>query len=113
MEMHDIATAEQLSLSLNALAGSEDSNCLRLRALVDNQVLLVLIDSSSSNSFLNANMLARINCETVVAPPIAVKVANGKYMHTTKLVPALSWWSQGETFTTPMRVLDLGDMTQS
>uniref|UniRef100_A0ACD5UNF4 Uncharacterized protein n=1 Tax=Avena sativa TaxID=4498 RepID=A0ACD5UNF4_AVESA len=29
-------------------------------------------------------------------------------MYTTKIIPALSWWSHGATFTTPMRVLDLG-----
>jgi hypothetical protein len=34
VEMHDIVVAEQLSLSLNALVGSEGANCLRLRALV-------------------------------------------------------------------------------
>ncbi|KAK1693348.1 hypothetical protein QYE76_010045 [Lolium multiflorum] len=108
MEMHDLATATKLSLSLNAMSGSEGSNCLRLRALVDNQVLLILVDSGCNSSFINANMLSRINCTTVEAEPIAVKVANGEYMHTTKMVPALSWWSHGETFTTPMGGLELG-----
>jgi hypothetical protein len=100
MEMHDLAAATQLSLSLNALAGC-------LRALVDNQVLLILVDSGSSNSFINANMLPRIKCTIVKASPIAVKVANEEYMHTTKMVPDLAWWSHGESFTTPMRVLEL------
>jgi hypothetical protein len=108
MEIQDIASATQLSLSLNAMAGSEGSNCLRLRALVDNQVLLILVDSGSSTSFINADMLSRIKCTIVEAPPVAVKVANGQYIHTTQMVPALSWWSHGETFTTPMRVLELG-----
>jgi hypothetical protein len=108
MEMNDIAEAQHLSLSLNAMAGSESSNCLRLRALVGNQVMLILVDSGSSNSFINANMLNRIQCEVKDAPSIPVKVANGQYMYTNKIVPALTWWSHGATFTTPMRVLDLG-----
>lgn len=108
IEMHDVATAEQLSLSINAMSGSDGSNCLRLRALVGNQVMLILIDSGSSNSFVNANMLDRIQCEVTETTPVAVKVANGEYMYTSKFVPALSWWSHGATFTTPMRVLDLG-----
>lgn len=108
MEMHDLAEAQQLSLSLNAMAGSESSNCLRLCALVGNQVMLILVDSGSSNSFINANMVDRIKCETTDGPPLPVKVANGQYMYTTKMVPALSWWSHGATFTTPMPVLDLG-----
>jgi hypothetical protein len=63
MEMNDIAEAQHLSLSLNALSGSESNNCLRLRALVGNQVMLILVDSGSSNSFINENMLDRIQCE--------------------------------------------------
>jgi hypothetical protein len=106
LEMHDIATAQQLSLSLNALAGSESSNCLRLRALVGNQAMIILIDSWSSSSFINAHMLPRIQCEVTEGPPLPVKVANGEVMYTTKCVPALSWWSHGATFTTPMHVLE-------
>jgi hypothetical protein len=86
MEMNDIAQAQHLSLSLNALSGSESNNCLRLRALVGNQVMLILVDSGSSNSFINENMLDRIQCEVQDAPPIPVKVANGQFMYTTKIV---------------------------
>jgi hypothetical protein len=44
----------------------------------------------------------------VEIPALKVKVANGHYMSTNKLVHALSWWSHGATFTTPMHVLELG-----
>jgi ribosomal protein L32 len=47
MEMHDLAEAQLLSLSLNAMARPEDSHCLRLMALVGNQVMLILVDSGS------------------------------------------------------------------
>jgi hypothetical protein len=76
--------------------------------MVGNQILLILVDSGSSNSFINAAMLDRIQCtvqDTIVVP---VKIANGEYMHCSQLVPALTWWCQGETFTTSMRVLELG-----
>jgi hypothetical protein len=106
--MHDIAIAEQLSLSLHAMSGSEGDNCLRLRAMVGNQVMLILVDSGSSNCFINANMIKRIQCTVKETTPMLVKVANGEYMQTSKIVPDLTWWSHGATFTTPMRVLDLG-----
>jgi hypothetical protein len=57
IEMHDVVTAEQLSLSINAMAGSEGADCLRLRAMVGNQVLLILVDSGSSNCLINKRML--------------------------------------------------------
>lgn len=73
-----------------------------------NQVLLILVDSGSSNSFLNAHMLSRVDCTVQDTTPIPIKLANGEFMQCDKMVPALSWWCQGETFTTSMRVLELG-----
>jgi hypothetical protein len=108
MEIHDLAEAQQLSLSLNALAGSESSNCLRLRAMVGNQVMIILVDSGSNSSFINTHMLPRIQCEIIDVPPIPVKLANGEFIYTSKMVLELTWWSHGATFTTPMRVLDMG-----
>jgi hypothetical protein len=108
LELQDIAAAEQLSLSLHALAGSESDSCFRLRALVGNQVLIILVDSESSSSFINAQVLHGLNCATMDAPALPMKLANGEIVHTTKLVPELTWWCQDATFTTLMRVLELG-----
>jgi hypothetical protein len=108
LEMHDIAEAQQLSLSLHAMAGSEGAETIRLRALVGNQVLLILVDSGSSTYFIHAQMLDKLKCTVTDAPSVAVKVANGEYMHSNKIVPEFTWWSHGATFVTPMRVLDLG-----
>ncbi|KAK1607032.1 hypothetical protein QYE76_030705 [Lolium multiflorum] len=108
MELHDLAQAEQLSLSIHAMAGTEGAETLKLRALVGNQVLLILVDSGSSNTFINANMVNRLQCSVSPTEPIPVKLANGQFLQCTEMVPELSWWCQGETFTTNMRVLELG-----
>lgn len=44
-------------VSLHALSGSEDSKCIKLRALMGNQVFLLLVDLGSSHSFLNTAMV--------------------------------------------------------
>jgi hypothetical protein len=108
MELQDLAEAQQLSLSLNAIAGTDSGDTIRLRALVDNQVLLILVDSGSTGSFLNEAMLSRLHCNTQKTSPVTVKLANNETMTCDQLVPDFSWWIQGETFTTPMRVLPLG-----
>jgi hypothetical protein len=108
MELHDIAQAEQLSLSIHAMSGTEGSETLNLRAMVGNQVLLILVDSGSSDCFINANMLSRVNCVAQSTDPIPVKMANGEFMQCDKRVEQFTWWCQGETFTTSMRVLELG-----
>ncbi|KAK1650696.1 hypothetical protein QYE76_068501 [Lolium multiflorum] len=63
LELQDVAIAEQLSLSLHAMAGSEGAETLRLRALVGDQALIILVDSGSSSSFLHSQLLDRIDCK--------------------------------------------------
>ena len=68
MELHDIAQAEQLSLSTHAIAGMKGAEALRLRAMLGNQVLIILVDSGSSNIFLNAALVDRLKCAVTTIP---------------------------------------------
>uniref|UniRef100_A0ACD5W173 Uncharacterized protein n=1 Tax=Avena sativa TaxID=4498 RepID=A0ACD5W173_AVESA len=108
IEKQDLAFAEQLSLSIHAMAGTEGAETLKLWAMVGNQVLLFLVDSGSSHNFVNANLVDRLKCSVQQTKSIPVKIANGSYMHCSQMVQQLTWWCQGETFSTDMRVLELG-----
>lgn len=108
MELQDMADAKELSLSLNAIAGKDASETIRLRALVDNQVLIILIDSGSSGSFINANLVSRLRCSVQKTTPVTVKLPNEQFLSCDSVVPDFTWWTQGETFHTPMRVLNIG-----
>jgi hypothetical protein len=103
-----LAEAQQLSLSIHALAGTDSGDTIRLRALVDNQILLILVDSGSTGSFLNASMLPRLNCTVEHTTPVTVKLANDDTLQCTQWVPNFTWGIQGEQFHTPMRILPLG-----
>jgi hypothetical protein len=108
LELQDLANAQELSLSINALAGSQSDNTICIRALVQNQVMLLLVDSGSSNTFVNANLVNRLNCTMVEIPPVSVKVANGQILDCDRMVPQLQWWAQGHMFQTNMKILPLG-----
>ena len=108
LAVEDSLQEEFEHLSLNALAGTAQGDVLQLRALVKNKVLLILIDSGSSHSFLNQSFVDLLQLQTVPSPSRAVKLANGQVLLTDKIVPALEWWCQGHTITTQMQVLDLG-----
>jgi hypothetical protein len=95
-------------LSVDALAGTEGGETIRLRALVGNQVMLLLIDSGSTHTFVTKSFAERAGCEISPAPALPVKVANGELMVSREQVKGLNWWSQGNTFSTDMRLLDLG-----
>jgi hypothetical protein len=69
---------------------------------------LLLIDSVSTHTFVTKSFAERAGCEISPAPALPVKVANGELMVSREQVKGLNWWSQGNTFSTDMRLLDLG-----
>uniref|UniRef100_A0ACD6AAU5 Uncharacterized protein n=1 Tax=Avena sativa TaxID=4498 RepID=A0ACD6AAU5_AVESA len=95
-------------VSVNALSGSTDNGTIQLQTLVGNQTVLLLIDSGSSHSFIDQNMVNQLNLTTHKMAATRVKVANGEVVMCNKVVPAFTWWVQGNTFSQDMKVLNLG-----
>ncbi|WVZ96210.1 LOW QUALITY PROTEIN: hypothetical protein U9M48_041877, partial [Paspalum notatum var. saurae] len=108
LAVEDAIAEEFCNLSLNALAGTESQGCLKLRAIVNKKVVLLLIDSGSSYSFINSTFVDTVGLSTAAAPVQQVQVANGQILLSDKIVSNLSWWCQGYTLQTDMRVLDIG-----
>lgn len=94
-------------LSLHAISGTASENCMGVRALLHNQVLLILVDSGSSVSFISQKMVDRLKLVTQQCTPVKVKVANGQILDTNRMVMGLEWWASGHTFKQDMRVLGL------
>jgi hypothetical protein len=84
LELQDLANAQELSLSVNAISGSQSDGTICIRALVHNQVMLLLVDSGSSHTFVNANFVRHLQCPTVPIPAVSVKVANGEMFNVQK-----------------------------
>uniref|UniRef100_A0A0A9AXC3 Uncharacterized protein n=1 Tax=Arundo donax TaxID=35708 RepID=A0A0A9AXC3_ARUDO len=70
--------------------------------------MLILIDSGSSHSFINSSFAKRVGVQTVQMKPAQVKVANGEMLVSNSQIKGLEWWTQGQTFHTDMKVLELG-----
>jgi hypothetical protein len=95
-------------ISLDAVAGTQTSETVHLWALVGNQVMVLLIDSGSTHTFVTRSFAQRAGCQITEAPALSVKVANGQYMTSNSQVKGLQWWTQGHMFNTDMHVLDIG-----
>lgn len=48
--VEDSLASDFCQLSLNAIAGTNTGECLKIRALIKNKVMLIFIDSGSSDS---------------------------------------------------------------
>jgi hypothetical protein len=110
--LNEIAIEELLNedfceLSLNALAGTESANSIKLHTTVKNKTMLTLVDSGSSHSFVSVHFVHMANLPTTPIPKQKVKLANGEWMTAAQQVPDLTWYIQGHTFTYSMIVLDL------
>jgi hypothetical protein len=107
LAVEDVLIEEMGQLSLNAISGTEARHSMRIRALVHDQVMLILIDSRSSHSFVSRAFVNQAGLHPTPTVPIQVKVANGDKMISTQYMKAMEWWAQGFTFRTDMRVLEL------
>jgi hypothetical protein len=72
------------------------------------QVMMLLLDSGSSHSFVDHSLIDKLRCLVVDIQTLRVKVASGDYMYCNKMVPKMQWMLQGHTFETDMRLLPLG-----
>ena len=99
--------AECCLLSSHATSGTESSACIRLQAQVGDQMMLLLLDSGSSHSFIDASFAARIGVDLVKIDAVPVKVANGELMKCNTMISQLEWGSQGHKFVADWRVLEL------
>uniref|UniRef100_A0ACD5XYT6 Uncharacterized protein n=1 Tax=Avena sativa TaxID=4498 RepID=A0ACD5XYT6_AVESA len=104
----DTGTVQCCHLSLQAVSGGEANDTIHLRAQVGNQVMITLIDSGSSHSFINTEFARLANYSITATTTTQVKMANGSLVCCDKQVCALPWSTQGYTFHTDMRVLELG-----
>jgi hypothetical protein len=80
---------------------------MKISALVDNKVMLVLIDSGSSHSFISSAFLQTVGITPMTVSAQSVHLASGDTLISDEVVPGLEWWSNGHTMITDMKVLDM------
>ena len=79
----------------------------RLQGQIGGKEILILVDSGSSSNFISEALADQLKCQLVDIPATAVIVANGGKLTTTYAVTGLNWWTQGHTFSTDLKVLNI------
>jgi hypothetical protein len=91
-----------------AVVGVQGKKTMRLKATIQQQEMLVLIDSGSSGTFINSTVVQQLGLPITAAPLTHVTVADGGKLTSEGVVENLQWWTQGHCFTTSAKVLQLG-----
>jgi len=105
--VEDALSADFYQLSINALTSTDTENSIKLKSMVKNKVMLILLDSGSSHSFVSKEFVELTKLETVPIQPRKVKLANGEYLTALAKVQNLEWYIQGHTLSSDMIVLDM------
>uniref|UniRef100_A0ACD5TK13 Uncharacterized protein n=1 Tax=Avena sativa TaxID=4498 RepID=A0ACD5TK13_AVESA len=96
------------TISLNAMSGDPTAKTIRLCAVGGDQIMLMLVDSGSTHSFISSDMVARLHCTTTPIAPIQVHVAGGGLLSCDRMVKDFRWMVKNHSFSADLRVVDLG-----
>lgn len=107
LAVEDELQEQFLQLSINAISSSDTHNCLKLKARIKDKVMLILVDSGSSHSFVSSQFVRLADLSTQAMPVKKVQLANGEGLQTDQIIPDLKWYCQGHTLTSNMIVLEM------
>lgn len=104
----DSSDEEQVFALSNFVAAEvQGKKTIKLTGLVNNQQILIIIDSGSSCTFISEKAVDTLRLAVTKVPSVSVTVANGDTVCSDAQVSDFTWWSQGHTFTHSARVLKL------
>lgn len=113
--LHSLQTVTQptnpeeqlLSISKQAVNGTEARKTIRLRGYLGDQEVIMLVDSGSSSSFASTLLAAKLPGIQALPGAVQVKIADGGIMSCSEQVVACPWLCQGRTFYIDLKVLPL------
>jgi hypothetical protein len=98
-----------MSISKLAISGATTPTTVRLVGMIEDQEVMILVDSGSSHCFISEKVAARLKTTPQhIHPEAKVRIANGGILTCDQQLSACTWWSQGHSFTTDLRILALG-----
>jgi hypothetical protein len=96
-----------MAISRSALSGGVSAKAFQLQAWIQGKEVLMLVDLSSSTSFVNSRLAAFLEGVERLPRTYRVRVADGGELEYSSMISQCSWCSQGHEFATDMKVLPL------
>lgn len=90
----DVLQEEFGELSLNAMSSIDNIDCIKIKARVKDKVMLILLDSGSTHSFISSKFVDLIKAPTIQIAPKRVTLADGKTLITNRMVSQLHCYCQ-------------------
>jgi hypothetical protein len=110
MEAQDDDSDDDILMSISKLAasGATTPSTIRLVGHIEDQEVLILVDSGSSHCFMSDSIASKLHVHSQQVPASKVRVAGGGILSCDRQIPNYVWSAQGHSFVTDLRVLSLG-----
>ena len=99
---------EEVEITLYALTGTCTPGTIRVRGKVNGNVLVIVIDTSSTHNVVDASLVSGLQLRVDVSKVLEVKVANGSVVKTQGFCSSVPMCIQGVEFCIQFHVLALG-----
>lgn len=99
---------EGLEVSIHSLSGFPSSNTMRLMGVVETKTMVILVDSGSTNNFLDPLVAKLARSKVKDGLRLQVKVANGVKLLSLGKCEETSIMVQGNRFPMSFHILTLG-----
>lgn len=106
-EGESLLGVDLMAISQEVVQGIVNMRTLRLQGTIQNQAVVMLVDSGSSHCFMSEEFSRRLSGEQRSIHPALVRVANGALLKCVREFPFCQWEIQGHSFYTTFRVLPL------
>lgn len=104
----ELEEGEEEAVCLNAMTGTPEPNTFKLRGLIKKRVVIILVDSGSTHSFLDSQTAKELGVIAQMDRPLRVTVANGQQMYSHQSVTKVRWEASGIEFEDKFRLLNIG-----
>ncbi|XP_026444472.1 uncharacterized protein LOC113344718 [Papaver somniferum] len=102
------AVESDMEISLHALTGTVSADTIRIPGILHKKLISILIDTGSTNSFIDSSLAKEIQCLVTHTASLLVTVANGEKTISSGICSQLNWSMQGHKFCGDLRLIPLG-----
>lgn len=99
---------EFAQISVNALAGDDVYQTMRVSGHCGKKEIQILMDFESLHNFIDEALAKRLGCKILPRAPMTVKVANGELLVCDTFVKGFTWKMQGVDFKADVNLIPLG-----
>lgn len=103
----DDSGEDLMTISVNAVQGTESGKTVRMIADIYGQEVVILIDSGSSSNFISEALASKWRNWSTLQQTMQVKVANGEILQCTHELPDCPVWISGHAFKISLKILPL------